>query len=76
MSITITQEKSKFLPITIIIDDERTANLLRFMLYEMLAQNSAINFDGCVSSINSFTDACRARGEIEEIHKELVKICK
>jgi hypothetical protein len=76
MSIKVIQEKPKFLPVTIVIDDERTVNLLRFMLYEMLSQNAAVNFEGCVSNINSFADACHARKEIECMHKELLIICQ
>lgn len=32
MSITVTQEEAKWQPVTIIIDDERTANMLRYLL--------------------------------------------
>lgn len=32
MSISVTQEEAKFRPVTIIIDDERTANMLRYAI--------------------------------------------
>lgn len=76
MSISVRQEEAKFRPVTIVVDDVRTANLLRFVLNESLQQYSAMEFDSCVSNINGYADAVVARDELVQLHKSLQEICK
>ncbi len=65
MSISVTQEEAKFRPVTIVIDDMRTANFLRVVLCEFFFINEDANLDGNVNSLNNYGDAKFAYDELK-----------
>ena len=76
MSITVTQEKIKFQPVTIVIDDEHTVNLLRYTIQEYYGTMRDTAIIGNVWTINTLEDYLSARSNIASIHNNLEQICK
>ena len=75
MSITITQEDVKFRPVTIVIDDERTANLLRFILENHIQDYSVDAIQGAVYKLDFNSDAEVALQDVKKLAKSLDSIC-
>jgi hypothetical protein len=75
MSITITQEDVKFRPVTIVIDDEGTANLLRFILEQNIYDYSVDRIQGIVYKIELDSDAEVALQDMKKLTQYLVSIC-
>ena len=75
MSISVTQEEAKFNPVTIVIDDVRTVNLLRVALREFFFINEDANLDGNVNSLDNYGDAKFAYDELKELSNRLVPVC-
>lgn len=73
MSISVTE--AKFRPVTIVIDDVRTANLLRVALREFFFINEDANLDGNVNSLDNYGDAKFAYEELKELSDRLVSVC-
>ena len=76
MSISVTQEEAKFRPVTIVIDDEQTVNLLRYAIQEYYGTMRDTAIIGNVWTINTMDDYLAARSNIASIHNHLEKICK
>lgn len=77
MSITVTQEKVKFKPVTIVIDDVRTLNLLRFAVDTFIGNNVSTNeIAGYINTINEHRDAHFSLDELKALNQELFTICK
>lgn len=74
MSITITQEDVKFRPVTIVIDDEGTANLLRFILQAHIQDYSVDVVQGVVYKLDYLIDAKTAVEDVRELIKFLDSI--
>ena len=77
MSISVTQEEAKFRPVTIVIDDVRTANLLRFAVDTFIGNNvSTDEIAGYINAINDHRDAHFSLDELKALNQELFTICK
>ena len=76
MSISVTQEEAKFRPVTIVIDDEHTVNMLRYAIQEYYGTMRDTAIIGNVCTINTMDDYLTARSNIASIHYHLEQICK
>jgi len=76
MSISVTQEESKWKPVTIVIDDEQTVNMLRYAIQEYYGTMRDTAIIGNVWTINTMDDYLAARSNIASIHNHLEQICK
>lgn len=72
----VTQENKGFQPVTIVIDDVRTLNLIRFALDAFAGNNEEGYIAGHIRSINDYPDAEFALDEIKCLHNTLLTICK
>lgn len=76
MSITVTQENKAFQPVTIVIDDVRTLNLIRFALDNFVGNSERGEIAGYINTIEKYSDADFALYEIKSLNQELFTICK
>jgi hypothetical protein len=76
MTISITQQEKQFQPVTIIIDDERTANLLRYCIDTCLNDFDASDVKGIVFTIDTQQDYDESRNELTWLKHGLENICK
>jgi hypothetical protein len=75
MSITVTQEEAKFRPVTIVIDDVRTLNALRYAIETFYHDMRTQSIVGSIYTIDTTEDYDVARHDLWNIHKELEIIC-
>lgn len=75
MSMVI-QEAIKFRPVSIIIDDVRTLNLIRFALDEFYQMNGTGDIENKINTINNYKDALDSMKELQDIVAVLEEICK
>lgn len=75
MSISVTQEESKFRPVTIVINDERTLNMLRFAIQEFYYNMQADKLINDVWMIDNEIQYGVAKAELSELLSNLEKIC-
>lgn len=77
MSISVTQEVEKFRPVTIVIDDVRTANLLRYVLDNFYNHSpSASTLVANVYKIDTDDDFVDAMKDFKTIYMALERLCK
>ena len=75
MTSTVVQEPIKFRPVIITIDDERTVNLLRYILEDNVYKYQAYEVEGAVCTLDTRLDANFALAEIADIVNSLMQIC-
>jgi len=76
MTIKVTQEEAKFCPVTIVIDDGRTANLLKHCIGICLNTFDASDVKGIVCTIETQQDYDESRNELKSLKLGLEDICK
>lgn len=76
MSISVTQENKAFQPVTIVIDDARTLNLIRHALDIFIGTSERGEIAGYVNTIEKYSDADFALDEIKSLNQELFIICR
>lgn len=75
MTSTVVQEPIKFRPVIITIDDERTVNLLRYILEDNVCKYPAFEIENEVYALDTRLDANFALAEITDIVNSLTQIC-
>lgn len=76
MSISVTQEEAKFRPVTIVIDDIRTASLLGHVLKDFYDSTVANELTNYVNNLNFYADSQYAMEEIETLMENIRAVCK
>lgn len=76
MSIIVKQEPTKFHPVTIVIDDVRTLNLIRYALNTFEGANDRYSLAGHINCINDYSDADFVLNELDSLNKELYLLCR
>jgi len=76
MSISVTQEGAKFRPVTIVIDDVRTASLLGHILKDFYDSTGANELTNYVDNLNFYVDSQYAIGEIKTLIDNIRLMCK